>query len=211
VSLLPLFPLPAVVLFPDVLLPLHVFEPRYRSLVADALAGDRRLGMVLLKSGWELDYEGRPPIFPVGCSAVIVHAVHLEDGRSNIVLQGLERFRIVSEDHARPYRRAVIEPMPDPPLDEAARRTLTGARANLLGLLDLSSERGAAMSPHPSLASMPDADLVHTVAQHSPLEPIEKQAVLEREGLCARAEVLIQLVGMTQRLAAMPAPPTRAH
>ena len=70
---LPLFPLPNVVLFPGVFLPLHVFEPRYRDMVADALSGDRVIGMTLLKPGWEANYEGRPPIFPVGCTGVMTH------------------------------------------------------------------------------------------------------------------------------------------
>ena len=105
-DLLPLFPLPNVVLFPNVFLPLHIFEPRYREMVADALAGDRLIGMVLLRPGWEHDYEGRPPVYPIGCSGVITHVERLADGRYNIVLRGLERFRIVEEDHARRYRRA---------------------------------------------------------------------------------------------------------
>ncbi len=66
-DLLPLFPLPNVVLFPNVFLPLHIFEPRYREMVADAVASDRMIGMVLLRPGWDRDYEGRPPIYPIGC------------------------------------------------------------------------------------------------------------------------------------------------
>ena len=69
--LLPLFPLPDTVLFPGMPLPLHVFEPRYRRMVEDALATHRTIGMILLRPGWEPDYEGRPPIFPVGCSGII--------------------------------------------------------------------------------------------------------------------------------------------
>ena len=70
-DLLPLFPLPSVVLFPGVFLPLHIFEPRYREMVADALQADRLIGMVLLREGWNDDYEGRPPVYDVGCSGVI--------------------------------------------------------------------------------------------------------------------------------------------
>src|SRR5580765_5377799 len=97
-DLLPLFPLPNVVLFPNVFLPLHIFEPRYREMVADAIAGDRVIGIVLLRSGWEHDYEGRPPVYSVGCNGVITHFERLADGRYNIILRGVERFRIVSED-----------------------------------------------------------------------------------------------------------------
>ena len=76
-DLLPLFPLPNVVLFPNVFLPLHIFEPRYREMVADALASDRMIGMVLLQPGWERDYDGRPPVYPIGCSGVITHVERL--------------------------------------------------------------------------------------------------------------------------------------
>ena len=210
--LLPLFPLPNVVLFPGVMLPLHIFEPRYRALLADALNGDRQLGMVLLRPGWEADYEGRPPIFEIGCGAVIVHAARLDDGRSDIVLRGLERFRIASEDHARPYRRATVAPLPDPPLVDTETDVLAGLRARLEHLLGVLPEsRETALSTHASLAAMPDTDFVHTLAQYLDLDPIEKQALLEREGLCARAEALVQLLDMRRVLAGMPAPPTLPH
>src|SRR4030095_9548216 len=109
-DLLPLFPLPNVVLFPNVFLPLHIFEPRYREMVADALASDPLIGMVLLKPGWEQEYEGRPPVYPIGCSGVITHVDQLPDGRYNIVLRGGERFRIVEEDFGRAYRLFRGEP-----------------------------------------------------------------------------------------------------
>ena len=105
---LPLFPLPNVVLFPNVFLPLHIFEPRYRAMVADALEGDRLIGMVLLRPGWEGDYEGRPPVFPTGCAGLITHHERLPDGRYNIVLRGLEKFRILDEDASRSYRIARV-------------------------------------------------------------------------------------------------------
>src|SRR5947209_1146443 len=112
-DLLPLFPLPNVVLFPNVFLPLHIFEPRYREMIADALASDRLIGMVLLKPGWEREYEGRPAVYPIGCSGVMTHAEPLADGRYNIALRGVERFRIVEENHSRSYRRAIVEPVAD--------------------------------------------------------------------------------------------------
>ena len=104
-TLLPFFPLPNVVLFPNVFLPLHIFEPRYREMVADALASDRMIGMVLLRPGWETDYEGRPPVYRIGCSGVITHVERLPDGRYNIVLRGLERFRISRKIARARYRR----------------------------------------------------------------------------------------------------------
>src|SRR5215203_6967938 len=114
---IPIFPLPNVVLFPNVFLPLHIFEPRYREMVADALDGDRLIGMVLLRPGWEGDYEGRPPVFPVGCAGVITHAERLADGRFNIVLRGMEKFRITREEGDKLYRLAHVESVPEPPAE----------------------------------------------------------------------------------------------
>src|SRR5712691_8230083 len=128
-DLLPIFPLPNVVLFPNVFLPLHIFEPRYREMVADALTSDRVIGMVLLKPGWEHDYEGRPMVYPIGCIGVMTHAERLADGRSNIVLRGVERFRIIEEDHSRSYRRALVEPIPDQVLTSDDRTIVRNQRA----------------------------------------------------------------------------------
>src|SRR5919108_52991 len=114
-ELLSLFPLPNVVLFPNVFLPLHIFEPRYRQMVADALDGDRIIGMVLLRPGWEGNYEGRPAVYPVGCAGLITHAERLPDGRYDIVLQGLEKFRILDEDNSRSYRIATVDSIAEAP------------------------------------------------------------------------------------------------
>ena len=108
-------------LFPNVFLPLHIFEPRYREMVADAIDSDRMIGMVLLKAGWEHEYDGSPAVYPIGCSSVITHVERLDDGRYNIVLRGVERFRILEENHERRYRRALIEPLVERTL--ARRRT----------------------------------------------------------------------------------------
>ena len=105
---LPIFPLPNVVLFPHVFLPLHIFEPRYRAMVAEALDGDRIIGMTLLKPGWEGEYEARPPVYPIGCAGLITHAERMADGRFNIVLRGLEKFRVLGEDSSKPYRIAQV-------------------------------------------------------------------------------------------------------
>src|SRR5436305_15161574 len=100
-ELLPLFPLPNVVLFPNVFLPLHIFEPRYREMVADAIDSDRMIGMVLLRPGWDRDYEGNPPVYPIGCSGVITHGERQADGRHHIVLRRVDRSQIVEGDRSR--------------------------------------------------------------------------------------------------------------
>src|SRR5437660_2837453 len=134
-DLLPLFPLPNVVLFPNVFLPLHIFEPRYREMVADAVASDRMIGVVLLRPGWDRDYEGRPPIYPIGCSGVMTHVERLGDGRYNIVLRGLERFRILEENQERSYRRASVEPVVERPPAGDDHAGLRRCRAKLESLL----------------------------------------------------------------------------
>ncbi len=191
--IIPIFPLPNAVLFPNVFLPLHIFEPRYREMIADALGGDRIIGMVLLRPGWEGNYEGRPPVFPIGCAGLITHAERLTDGRYNIVLRGLEKFRVVGEDDGRIYRQARVETVADLPCpwdkDE-----LRGARRRLETLLVPQPEgRGVDPKMPPSMA---DEDLVNALSQYLDLEPLEKQALLERESLLARCRSLIELLEM---------------
>jgi Lon protease-like protein len=220
-ELLPLFPLPNVVLFPNVFLPLHIFEPRYREMVGDALGGDRMIGMVLLKPGWERDYEGHPAVYPIGCSGVITHADRLADGRYNIVLRGIERFRILEEDRSRSYRRAAIERIIEEQVKPDDRIVVGRHRAKLEAMLARASDRpqssGAHASDDASAASlripstMSDDDLINGLAQYLDLDPIEKQALLEQRGLRARAESLVELLEMKLMMARVPRIPRVAH
>ena len=190
---IPIFPLPNAVLFPSVFLPLHIFESRYRAMVTDALAGDRIIGMVLLKAGFESDYEGRPPIFPVGCAGVITHSERLGDGRFNIVLKGLEKFRVMGEDDSRHYRVARIEGMPEI-VSDIERRELHRMRQRLEALLAAAVEREGGEPRFPP--AIPDEDLVNALAQFMGLEALERQALLERDGVLARCRGLIELLEM---------------
>ncbi|MBL8829022.1 MAG: LON peptidase substrate-binding domain-containing protein, partial [Planctomycetaceae bacterium] len=109
-----LFPLPNVVLFPHVLQPLHVFEPRYRELTIDALATDQLIAMALLEPGWEKDYEGHPPVNSTACLAKIVSHQRLDDGRYNLLLAGLHRVQIVREiKSTKPFRTAEVKVIED--------------------------------------------------------------------------------------------------
>ncbi|MBI4887634.1 MAG: LON peptidase substrate-binding domain-containing protein [Acidobacteria bacterium] len=190
---IPIFPLPNVVLFPNVFLPLHIFEPRYRAMVADALDGDRIIGMVLLQPGHDADYEGRPPVFPIGCAGVVTHAEPLADGRFHIVVRGLERFRISREDGSRAYRLAHVDPMPEAVADDD-RSELRRHRRRLEALIAAAVERAGAEPRFPP--AVPDEDLVNALAQYVELEPLERQALLEREGVLARCRALIELLEM---------------
>ncbi len=191
-STLPLFPLPNVVLFPGVYLPLHVFEPRYRTMAQDALDGDRLIGMVLLKPGFESDYDGRPPIYAVGCSGLITHHERLDDGRFNIVLQGLDRFRVLAEDSSRLYRVAEVERLAEPAVDDTL--AIRSLRQRLESLVTPLVERaGGEMTIPPAMS---DVDLIHALAQYLDLEALEKQALLELDGLATRAAALADLLEM---------------
>src|SRR4051812_18706134 len=181
---IPLFPLPNVVLFPATLLPLHIFEPRYRAMVTDALDGDRLIGMVMLRPGWEPQYERTPDVYSVGCAGFITHADKLPDGRYNIMLRGLEKFRILRERrvHESPatYRMAHIESIEEPPVPRGG-SALFDARKRLEQLIARHLHRSADQTIPKDI---PDEDLVHAIAQH--LEPLEKQALLECDGVLRR-------------------------
>ena len=149
--------------------------------------------MVLLRPGWEADYEGRPPVYPVGCAGVITNAERLADGRYNIVLQGLEKFRILDEDDSRAYRIAHVDSITRRPA-RTRRDAMRTARRRLEALLvPQPAGRGADPKLPPS---MPDEDLVNALAQYLELEPVEKQALLERDGLLERCRSLIELLEM---------------
>jgi Lon protease-like protein len=191
--IIPIFPLPNAVLFPNVFLPLHIFEARYRTMVGEALDGDRIIGMVLLRPGWEADYEGRPAIYPIGCAGLITFAERLDDGRFNIVLRGMEKFRVIDEDDSRSYRLARVESIVES-ASEGDQAAMRAARQRLEALLVPHPQgRGAEPKVPPS---MPDEDLVNALAQYLELEPVEKQALLERESTLARCRSLIELLEM---------------
>ncbi|PYR73094.1 MAG: hypothetical protein DMF87_26680 [Acidobacteria bacterium] len=190
---IPLFPLPNVVLFPNVFLPLHIFEPRYRQMVADALEGDRIIGMTLLRPGYEADYEGRPAIYDIGCAGVITHSQPLADGRYDIVLRGMEKFRVRSEDQSKPYRIGNIEPMNESiPPEEA--QPLRHQRQRLEAVLAAAIERVRSEPKFPP--SVPDEDLVNALAQYLELDIVERQALLECRGVLARCRALIDVLEM---------------
>jgi uncharacterized protein len=192
---IPIFPLPSVVLFPNVFLPLHIFEPRYRQLFGEALAGDRMVGMVLLQPGYEAEYDGAPPIYGTGCSGLITHSERLDDGRYNVVLRGIEKFRITAEEApsvGRLYRSAVISPV-----DETVRATERDAlrleRKRLETILAPLLANGFDKHLPPA---MPDEDLINALAQYLEFDPIEKLALLERDGAIARCRSMVELLEM---------------
>ncbi len=192
---IPIFPLPNVVLFPNVFLPLHIFEPRYCQMFAEALAGDRMIGMVLLRPGYEADYQGRPPVYATGCSGLITHAERLDDGRYDVVLRGIEKFTIAHEEDTavgRLYRIAVVT-AEDEPVRDHERDELRRQRQRLEEVLaPLVRDKLQKYLPR----EMPDEDLVNALAQYLEFAPIEKLALLQQRGVVARCRSMVELLEM---------------
>jgi hypothetical protein len=184
---IPLFPLPNVVLFPHMSLPLHVFEPRYRKMVADALASHRTIGMALLRPGWEGDYEGRPPLFARGCAGRIVASEALPDGRLNIVLKGVSRFRIVDEHAGEPYRLASIVAEPEA-IGEAS--ILKDVRRKVLAAIGRAADGPTTLV----VSDLPDEVFVNGLCQSLSLEPMERQSLLDCDTISERYQRLAAIV-----------------
>ena len=192
-DLVRIFPLPNVVLFPHVELPLHIFEPRYREMVDDAMAGDRRIGMVLLRGDWKRDYHGAPDVFTLGCVGRIETFTPLPDGRSNLLLRGERRFIIQEEVAGRAYRQARVEWLAD---DDAAARELGDANARLkTSVSRLLSRRERELPPDVWERLPRDTGLlVNTLASVLDLAAIEKLALLECGEVALRAERLLEIL-----------------
>ncbi len=183
---IPLFPLPETTLFPRVSRPLLIYEPRYREMIADALKGNKIIGMVRLRPGFEKDYEGRPPIYAVGCAGRIEKYEQLPDGRYVILLQGLTAFRVLSENPRKPYRLGRVEAVPDR-LAEQERLPLSEVRNRLSSVLVKVLPFGV----DPPDASLEDDEFINVVAQNLPMSEDDRQDLLERSSVLARARALI--------------------
>ncbi len=190
---IPLFPLPNLVFFPKTYLPLHIFEPRYQDMVSDAASRGQCIGMALLKEGWEDNYYGNPPLYPLGCVGRIVSIQEFPDGRSNILLQGLSRYVIEEEMSGKQYRRARISLKPQslqPGLSPELQECLAQA---LFELLEQHEEEESVLQGF----SPPDGNdevLVNTLSSHLDFTPLEKQFLLEAESLNQQARRLSDLL-----------------
>lgn len=188
--LIPLFPLPDVVLFPRVSLPLHIFEPRYRKMVADAMDGHRTIGMILLRPGWEKDYHGRPPVFGSGCAGRIESCQTLEDGKYDIVLRGISRFRVIDEHAGQPYRLATVEPRPEGE-EEAPPADLDAARRRVLAAIGKAADGPAIMVLN---SDLPHGVFVDALSQSLPLAPLERQSLLDCDTVSGRYARLLEIL-----------------
>lgn len=186
VSRLSIFPLSGALLFPRMQLPLHIFEPRYRALVSDAMARDRRIGMIQPRGPGE-----PPPLFDVGCVGRIAHVEALDDGRYNIVLEGVVRFRILSElQVSTPFRQIEAELEDDTPADPLA----IAQRASLEDESRRFAEAQGYAVDWNAVSRLDDESLVNGIAQIAPFDAAAKQALLEARNLDERTELIIQLM-----------------
>ena len=190
---LSIFPLAGALLFPRMHLPLHIFEPRYRALISDAMARDRRIGMIQPRViGGHREDEQRSSLFELGCVGRIAEVEALDDGRYDIVLEGLSLFRVVRElDVTTPFRQVEAEMVPTPDEPEALS---IAHRASL----ETESRRFADAQGYAvdwdSVARLDDEALVNGIAQIAPFDSAAKQALLEATDLPARAELIVQLM-----------------
>ena len=203
----PIFPLAGALLFPRSQLPLHIFEPRYRAMVRDALASDGLIGMIQPKhvlsdaaGGVEGDEKEPPAVYEVGCLGRIIASEELEDGRYNIVLEGTSRFRLAREaDVTTPYRQIEVscsgfEDDADPePLASIQRAELERESRRYADALEYAVDWEA-------VARLDDEMLVNGIAQIAPLDPGSKQALLEANDLSERADLLVQFMQFQRML-----------
>ena len=184
---LSIFPLAGALLFPRMHLPLHIFEPRYCAMVSDAMARDRRIGMIQPRGDGD-----PPPLFDLGCVGHIAEVEALDEGRYNIVLKGTALFRVARElEVTTPFRQIEAELIPLPLESE----TLSlGHRA----ALETESRRFADAQGYAvdwdSVARLDDEALVNGIAQIAPFDAAAKQALLEAADLATRAELIVQLM-----------------
>jgi Lon protease-like protein len=190
-AILPLFPLPQVLLLPHTFLPLHIFEPRYRQLVTEALVGHQHFMLVLAKDPVTTDPTDRPAIFEVGCLARIVRAEPLSEGRWNILVEGMGSHRILEEVEGKPYRQARTEALTfdSTPMTQAA-------RDRLFGTLQVYARRHGIEAQVQELLDLP-LDLeaqVFTLGVALEFDPVEKQFLLESPALPELGERMNQLL-----------------
>jgi uncharacterized protein len=190
-----LFPVPGLVMFPHVMQPLHVFEPRYCDLLGDAARGDRLIAMPTLAPGWEQDYEGRPAVGPVACLGRIVASKSLDNGTYNVLLVGMRRVQLLRElPPAKTYREAEVKVFEDvyPTGQEVYERVLTRelhrAMGQILpGLPQAREQLEQLLRGEVSLGVLTDV-----IAYALDLSLAQKESLLAETNVYRRAELLLE-------------------
>lgn len=181
-----IFPLPDAILFPGMQLPLHIFEPRYRAMVKDALARDRRIGMIQPQRA-----EEGAPLFQIGCLGKIAEVEALEDGRFNLVLEGEARFRVLRElDVVTPFRQVEAELLAEEPHPALAPVERASFEREARRFADVQGY----VVDWDAVTRLDDVSLIDGVSQIAPFDLAAKQALLEADTLAQRCELLVQLM-----------------
>jgi Lon protease-like protein len=194
----PVFPLPNVVLFPHAVVPLHVYELRYRTMVRDALAGERLIALALLKPDWEREYHGSPEFHALGCLARLEAVEWLPDGCYDLKLLGLSRVRLGTPVREHPYRAVRVELLPEAPYTEddpvvrSERRALRDLYRRLVGRSERQAEGERPGDDLPFVA------LVNGVCMAAPLEADERLGLLALDSVVERGHRACELI--THRL-----------
>ena len=200
---LAIFPLPNLVYFPGQNLPLHIFEARYRKLLEDSLKAERRIGMVLLRPGWEKNYEGAPDTFSIGSYGSISKVDRLADGRYNLVLESSRRYEILEYVQLSPYRVATVRPLPEgpPPASEVQAEQI---QRLVVTYMALSKQMGDDPAPQ-FYADQPGGYeiCVNTLCMNLGIHPLLRQELLEMPSLAERGQRLeLLLLRLLDRLKA---------
>lgn len=191
---IPVFPLPNVVFFPKIHLPLHIFEPRYRQMVKDAAAGENLIGMALLRGDWEKNYHGNPEIYSTGCLGKIVSLTPFPDGRYNLVLYGLSEYEIQEEVAGRtPYRRARV--LLRRGAGESEEGLAAGVRGEILEVVRAGfEERDSELIHILEDPSLDDGTWLNHCCFSLNFSVLEKQSLLEAKSLKERAACLLDVL-----------------
>lgn len=183
---LSIFPLTGALLYPGLQLPLHIFEPRYRAMVTDALARDRRIGMIQPQRP-----EDGAPLFSVGCVGKIAEVEALDDGCFNLLLEGESRFRVLRElEVITPFRQVEAELLADPLHQALSPIERAGFEREARRFAEAQGYR----VDWDSVTTLDDTTLIDGVSQIAPFDAAAKQALLEAPSLAARCELLVQLM-----------------
>ncbi len=191
---LTIFPLPGALLFPRGHLPLHIFEPRYRAMVSDALARDRRIAMIQPRGPGD-----PPPLFDVGCVGHIREVERLDDGRFNIVLEGLTRFRMIRELNVATMFRQIEADVGAFDDSEAPDALPSIVRAEIEREARRFADSRGVMVDWTQVSRLDDETLVNAISAMAPFDAAAKQALLEAATLDERADLLAQFLGFFRR------------
>jgi uncharacterized protein len=195
-DLIAIFPLPNVIFFPQTLLPLHIFEPRYRQMVQDTIATKQLIGMFLLEDGWQENYYGNPSIHSVGCAGEMIHVETLPDGKFDIVLRGLYRVRPIEVVQEFPYRKARMEVLPEILTEGAAK--VQRMTENLMSEFKKIDPEGLRVLESEEADF---AEIVNHIANQLPMELETRFELLKIDDVYSRAESVYEL--LSKRISAL--------